>query len=131
MKFFFCALLVTGMFAKASGQEIGPNPNALQQHALNVIEQLKLNIDTCKHSSTQGLYGLDVSSTQKMLPATVHPTTKWITHGKNNMSAANSLSIDYAQLVPVLVAALQKEQSELADLRKELIELKKEVPTSK
>lgn len=71
-------------------------------------------------------FSLNVSRTKALIPSAIRTGTIWKENGKNNSKGNNYETIDYAELVPILVAFLQEQDAQIKKLQQEVAALKSE-----
>lgn len=83
-----------------------------------IINQLEpIALGPAGQKSSKEAFGFNISKVKQLLPALIRDETTWIQKGKNYYTTVNRETIDFVQLVPLLVAALQQQQAELAELK--------------
>ncbi|QEM11687.1 hypothetical protein [Mucilaginibacter rubeus] len=128
----FSTLILIGIFKSVNAQ----SNNALNnsgassplKNASAIIDKLNpLFIETTSQGSAPYYkFGLDLSSTKSLMPDVIRTGSNWYAQGKSTQKALNFETIDYAQLVPVLIAAMQEQQAQIAELKQQVADLKKE-----
>jgi hypothetical protein len=128
----FSGLIVIGIFNNVCAQskegtvkEAGPLPI---KTASFIIEKLNPQLSEIKlpGSGLSYKYSLDLPNTKAVVPEAIQTETRWINDGKNNSKLISFETINYVQLVPLLVATLQDQQAQINDLKKQLESLRKE-----
>jgi hypothetical protein len=124
-------MLFTSIYYTACAQSDQPNNNESGAQFLKsaslIVEKLNPQISKVQPqgSASYFKFTLDLSCTKAVIPDAIRTGTNWTQHGKNTPKAVNFETIDYSQLVPVLVAALQDQQAQIAELKNEIANLKK------
>lgn len=128
----FSTLILVGIFKSVNAQSINADNNSGSSSSLKsasfIINKLNpLSVETTfQGSAPYYKFGLDLSSTRAVMPDVIRTGSSWSAQGKSTQKAINFETIDYAQLVPVLVAAMQEQQAQIAELKKQIADLKKE-----
>ena len=73
-------------------------------------------------------YGFNADELSKVFPRLVHSKPHSFMQGKNRYVSATVKSVDMQGLVPLLVAAIQEQQQQLEDIRRELEGIKQAKP---
>jgi len=107
-------------------------PNAII-HAFSIIEQLEPVKLPSNDGSVQKpeLFSFDMPKIKQLLPELIRTETVWVQKGKNNQAATNKETVDFAQLVPVLVAALQEQNVEINELKLKLNQVQNQLSPDK
>jgi hypothetical protein len=115
---------------KIADQELKTNVTTISGaiHYVKQLEPIKFNYDVQKFknlklpSSTQ--YGFTSNSVGSAFPSILQETSQMYPAGKNSLRIAKYDDINKDNLIPVLVAAIQEQQIEIENLRKEITRLK-------
>ncbi|SEO33289.1 hypothetical protein SAMN05192574_107102 [Mucilaginibacter gossypiicola] len=128
----FSTLILVGIFKSVNAQSINDDNNSGSSSSLKnasfIINKLNpLSVETTfQGSAPYYKFGLDLSSTRAVMPDVIRTGSNWSAQGKSTQKAVNFETIDYTQLVPVLVAAMQEQQAQITELKKQIADLKKE-----
>ncbi|GEO03620.1 hypothetical protein AAE02nite_12840 [Adhaeribacter aerolatus] len=97
------------------------------KNALVTVQQLepkKFEYNTDKYGQLKlpagKQYGFIAEDVQKVLPELVRSESRSTRVGKNNYQQATLKSTDLDSMVPLLVAAIQEQQKQIEDLRRQL-----------
>jgi hypothetical protein len=128
IKILLSVVLCTALIKTVNAQSANDHP-PVQNHQitepLSIINQLQpVALDPAIQNGAKKMYGFDVSGMEQILPGVMRRETIWIPKGKNYQTTAKRMTIDYEQLVPLLVAALKEQQSQLTALEFELEHIK-------
>jgi len=116
--------------AQAGKQTSTEKQQAPVMRPFSIIEKLEpiMLTNTGTHLSTQTpkMFGFDILKLKQLFPQLIRTEAVWIQKGKNNPIAISKERVDLGQLVPILVAALQQQRTEIADLQLKLEKLQKQ-----
>jgi|GEM_PF-4677363 len=116
--------------AQAGKQTSTEKQQAPVMRPFSIIEKLEpiTLTNTGAHLSTQTpeMFGFDILKLKQLFPQLIRTEAVWIQKGKNNPIAISKERVDLGQLVPILVAALQQQRTEIADLQLKLEKLQKQ-----
>ncbi|WP_276088263.1 tail fiber domain-containing protein [Pedobacter sp. JY14-1] len=94
------------------------------------LEPVKFQYDVKKYKGLNlpsgNQYGFLASNVQSSFPELVHETARQYPSGKNSNKVVTYKEVDNKDLIPVLVAAIKEQQSEIEMLKKEIGLLKKQ-----
>ncbi len=127
--FFYRSIYYTGSIHKSSDSRLKRNIESIS-HGLNVIEKLRPTkyelLDIKKNTTYDKLQtGLIAEEVNEILP---HLVDEFVMPNNDSVMTSDPkkyLSIDYTQLIPYLVCAIQEQQSAIEALTAELNTLKK------
>jgi hypothetical protein len=129
----FGVMLLSTLVRTAGAQVIKQNsPSAPQMMVIDPsasIEKLRSvvgNVGDMKSgpNETGHQFGLDINKIKTAMPGLIRTETIWYSKGKNNQTGSNKEIIDYGQLVPLLIGALQEQIGQYEALKKEVEVLK-------
>lgn len=119
--------LIQSASAQSANERSALQCNTITQPFLIIQQLAPVNLSNT-FSSTQKseLFSFDIPKIKLLLPELIRTETVWGQKGKNNQTATSKETVDFAQLVPVLVAALQQQNAEINELKLKLDRLQKQ-----
>ncbi|MET3501298.1 hypothetical protein ABIC45_002910 [Mucilaginibacter rubeus] len=124
------SMVIGAALIKTANAQSADHPASVQHRPiadpLAVVNQLlPVAFEPATPNAPCKAFGFDLAGAAHLPPGLTRTETLWIPKGKNYQSTAKRTTIDYEQLVPLLVAALQKQQSELTALKSKLEHVQK------
>lgn len=129
----YCMILLLALVKTASAQVMRKNSFSASQTVvidpLASIEKLRpviRNAGETQNGSneTSHQFGLDINKIKTTVPGLMRTETIWHEKGKNNLTGSNREVVDFGQLVPLLIGALQEQVGQYEALKKEVEMLK-------
>jgi len=127
--FFFS--VIESFSQNLSDVEIKTNITTINEPLRNIasLEPRRFEYNTGKFDHLKlpkgSQYGFITEEFQQVFPALVYKKQYSYMHGKNFFKRATIGSVDMEGLIPVLVAAVKEQQTQIEQLRSEIAELKK------
>jgi hypothetical protein len=119
-----CAALIKTVNAQSANDLLTVQNHQITE-PLSIINQLQpVALDPALQNGSKKMFAFDVSGLEQILPGVMRTETIWIPKGKNYQTTAKRNTVDYEQLVPLLVAAIKEQQSQLSALEFELEHIK-------
>jgi len=113
--------LTSSVRAQTGSQKIAEGSGNAIMQPFSILMQLKpvvLNtLPGLSAPSTKEFYSFDLSTTSQQFPGLIRKQTIWTQKSKNKLVATNKEALNFEQLVPLLVAALQQQKTELIQLQ--------------
>jgi hypothetical protein len=106
---------------------IGTIPNALDK-IMSLTGFYYTNNETakeCGYTDDSVQLGLSAQAVQKVCPEVVTAAGFDVEADGNSISGENYLTVQYDRLIPVLVEAIKEQQTEMNEMKSEIVELKK------
>ena len=130
--FFFLLIMYLAMFANAafsqqkSRMEVKTHKQITDAaKTLSYLRPVYFEALSGDQQLNEVSYDLEKASVKETIPSAIKTKTTWISSGKNATQALNIEYVDFAQLVPILVSAVQEQTITINKLSEEIERLKK------
>ena len=131
---FFLFIMYLAMFANAAFAQqkskiaVGRHKQILEaSKTLAYLHPVDYQVAGEAQQSNGLRYDLETASVKEIIPSAIKTRTTWMNSGKNASKSVDVEYVDFAQLVPILVSAVQEHTITIKKLNEEIERLKKTI----